>query len=75
MAGFANLVVLDLECPDPLVLAEFYGRVLGWEVTAHQDDYVEMDGAHRPRRASVLPGAAPGHLAQLSSDSSLWIEQ
>ncbi len=42
MAGFANLVVLDLECPDPSVLADFYSRVLGWEVGARHDDYVEI---------------------------------
>jgi len=48
MAGFASLVVLDLECPDPRVLAEFYGRVLGWETGVSQDDYVEIsDGSTR----------------------------
>ena len=48
MAGFANLVVLDLECPDPSVLAEFYSGVLGWEVGVSQDDYVEIsDGSTR----------------------------
>jgi len=48
MAGFANLVVLDLECPDPPVLAEFYRRVLGWEVGVRQDDYAEIsDGSTR----------------------------
>ncbi len=34
MTGFANLVVLDLECADPPVLADFYHQVLGWDVTA-----------------------------------------
>jgi catechol 2,3-dioxygenase-like lactoylglutathione lyase family enzyme len=48
MAGFANLVVLDLECPDPPVLAGFYSRVLGWEVGASHDDYMEIsDGSTR----------------------------
>ena len=48
MAGFANLVVLDLECADPPALAEFYHQVLGWDVTYHQDEYVEIsDGSTR----------------------------
>jgi len=48
MAGFANLVVLDLECPDPRVLAEFYHQVLGWGVILTQDKYVEIsDGSTR----------------------------
>jgi len=48
VAGFANLVVLDLECSDPWVQAEFYRRLLGWEVTPHHDDYVEItDGSTR----------------------------
>jgi hypothetical protein len=48
MAGFASLVVLDLECPEPRVLAEFYHQVLGWDITFHHDEYVEItDGSTR----------------------------
>jgi predicted enzyme related to lactoylglutathione lyase len=48
MAGFAHLVVLDLECADPPGLAEFYRHVLGWDVTLSQDDYAEIsDGSTR----------------------------
>ena len=42
MAGFASLVVLDLECPDPRALAEFYHLVLGWDVALSQDEYAEI---------------------------------
>jgi predicted enzyme related to lactoylglutathione lyase len=42
MAGFANLVVLDLECPDPRALAEFYRQVLGWDIGFIDDEYVEI---------------------------------
>jgi predicted enzyme related to lactoylglutathione lyase len=48
MAGFANLVFLDLECPDPRVLAEFYHQVLGWDIALSQDEYAEItDGSTR----------------------------
>jgi hypothetical protein len=32
MAGFATLVMVDLECAGPPVLTEFCHQVLGWEV-------------------------------------------
>lgn len=46
MAGIAKLVVVDLQCADPPVLAEFYHRVLGWEVTVHGDEYTEISDGH-----------------------------
>lgn len=46
MAGFANLAVLDLECPEPRALAEFYHQVLGWDVTISQDEYAEISDGH-----------------------------
>ena len=42
MAGIASLVVLDLECPDPPALAEFYHQVLGWDIALSQDEYAEI---------------------------------
>jgi Glyoxalase-like domain len=42
MAGFADLVVLDLDCPHPRALAEFYRQVLGWDIGLSHDDYVEI---------------------------------
>jgi predicted enzyme related to lactoylglutathione lyase len=48
MAGFAKLAVLDLECPDPRALAEFYHQVLGWDIVLSRDEYVEIsDGSTR----------------------------
>lgn len=48
MAGFANLVVLDLQCADPPGLAEFYRQVMGWDATLTHDDYAEIsDGCTR----------------------------
>ena len=46
MAGFAKLVVLDLQCADPPALADFYHQVLGWDITLRHDEYVEIsDGS------------------------------
>jgi predicted enzyme related to lactoylglutathione lyase len=79
MAGFATLVVLDLECADPAMLAEFYHQVLGWDVTLSQDEYAEIsDGSTRllftRRDGYVGPGwpdsAAPKryHLCMRTKD-------
>ena len=38
MAGFATLCWVDMECPNPNELAEFYRQVLGWDVTHYQDE-------------------------------------
>lgn len=46
MAGFANLIMLNLDCPDPAALAEFYHQVLGWEVTHSQDEYAMISDGH-----------------------------
>ena len=53
MTGFADLVVLDLECADPSVQAEFYRQVLGWDITLSQDDYSKISNGHP---ASCSPG-------------------
>ena len=48
MTGFANLVVLDLECADPSAMAEFYRQILGWDITLSQTEYSEIsDGTTR----------------------------
>jgi catechol-2,3-dioxygenase len=54
MAGFATLVMVDLECADPPVLAEFYHQVLGWEVIHSQADYAVIGaGSTRIRLGRV----------------------
>lgn len=61
MAGFANLIMVDLECTDPPALAEFYHQVLGWDVTHSQADYaVITDGSTRVRFGLVDGYEAPG---------------
>ncbi|BDH12427.1 VOC family protein [Streptomyces hygroscopicus] len=35
-----SLATVVLDCPDAHVLADFYGRLLGWEVTISEPDWV-----------------------------------
>ena len=61
MAGFAEIIVLDLECADPPGLAEFYRQVLGWDVTLSQDGYAEIsDGSTRILFSRVDGYEGPG---------------
>jgi catechol 2,3-dioxygenase-like lactoylglutathione lyase family enzyme len=67
MAGFASLVVLDLECADPAVLAEFYHQVLGWDIILRHDEYVEIsDGSTRILFTRVAGHQGPGWPAAAS---------
>ena len=45
MAGFASLIWLDFECPDPAALAGFYHQALGWDVLDSQDEYAVLSNA------------------------------
>lgn len=38
----ARLQVVVLDCPDPNVLADFYGQVLGREVDSAEDDWLQL---------------------------------
>jgi catechol 2,3-dioxygenase-like lactoylglutathione lyase family enzyme len=61
MAGFANLIMVDLECADPAALAEFYHQVLGGDVAHSQDEYaVITDGSTSIRFGRVDGYEAPG---------------
>jgi predicted enzyme related to lactoylglutathione lyase len=42
MTGFANLVVVDLECADPPAQADFYHKILGWDIVLNQPEYTEI---------------------------------
>lgn len=33
---------VNIDCPDAQAMAEFYGRLLGWEVTFRDDDFILM---------------------------------
>lgn len=40
-----------LDCPDPAALAEFYGRVLGWEIVRSEGDWAVLQGPGELRLA------------------------
>ncbi|MEV0049739.1 VOC family protein [Saccharopolyspora shandongensis] len=44
MTTTLRLVAFAIDCPDPRALAEFYGRLLGWEIdeSETEDDWVEL---------------------------------
>jgi hypothetical protein len=64
MAAVARLVMVDLECGDPLALAAFYHALVGWDIEHGQHNYAvlrnrntrirrrRVDRAHRPPPAS-----------------------
>ena len=39
MPGFAQLIMVSIDCADPARLASFYAAITGWEVTHSQDEY------------------------------------
>nr|BFE62431.1 VOC family protein [Dactylosporangium thailandense] len=39
MTGFASLIMVNIDCAEPPVLATFYSEVLGWDVTHSQAEY------------------------------------
>lgn len=45
MTEIAKLAMVNLDCANPPRQAEFYARVLGWEVTHSQDEYAMVSGA------------------------------
>jgi predicted enzyme related to lactoylglutathione lyase len=61
MSGFASLAMINLDCAEPAVLAAFYSRVLGWEVTHSQDEYAMIsDGTINLGFGLVPDYVAPG---------------
>lgn len=60
MPGIARLQLTALDCPDPDLLAEFYGRITGWPVGHRATDWVQLDsgGGH-----TLAFQRAPGHRA------------
>ncbi|MFD1323554.1 VOC family protein [Micromonospora sonneratiae] len=39
MTAIGDLIMVNLDSPDPQTHAEFYRRVLGWETTSSEDEY------------------------------------
>lgn len=43
LTGPLTLGGVALDCPNPRELAEFYGRLLGWNITHGDDDWVSLE--------------------------------
>ncbi|NGO71298.1 VOC family protein [Streptomyces boncukensis] len=61
--AIATMGVVVLDCPDPKALAEFYARVLGWQVVPDEeraDEWVEVADPGSGCRLAFQ--ASPGYL-------------
>jgi predicted enzyme related to lactoylglutathione lyase len=56
-----DLVVLD--CPNPRALAEFYARLLGWEIVRDSPDWVTIRDTAQPAATGMAFQLAPEHVA------------
>jgi Glyoxalase-like domain len=43
MSGIARLSAVVLDCPEPRVLADFYGRLTGWKEVDDSGDWITLD--------------------------------
>ena len=59
MTGFASLIMVNIDCAEPPVLAGFYSEVLGWDVTHSQDEYAMISDGN----TSIGFGQTPGYAA------------
>jgi predicted enzyme related to lactoylglutathione lyase len=60
MSGFATLIMVNIDCPEPPALAAFYSEVLGWEVTHTQAEYAMIsDGSTSIGFGQIEDYAAP----------------
>jgi catechol 2,3-dioxygenase-like lactoylglutathione lyase family enzyme len=44
MSAIATFTAVNLDCPDPAALAEFYHRLTGWEITYSDENYGAVSG-------------------------------
>lgn len=63
-----DLGLFVLDTPDPAALADFYGAVLGWEVTRTDPDWVTLSAPTGPGLAFQL---APGFVAPTWPDADV----
>jgi predicted enzyme related to lactoylglutathione lyase len=55
----ASLIMFNIDCADPRELARFYGELLGWEVTASEDEYAMVSDGHSSIGFGRVEGYAP----------------
>lgn len=57
MTAPATLAMVNVDCADPRALAEFYHRVLGWDIAHSQDEYAMISDG----RTAIGFGRVPGY--------------
>jgi len=57
MNKIGDLIMVNLDSPDPRAHAEFYHRLLGWEITASADEYAMISDG----RSSIGFGLVEGY--------------
>ncbi|MEV1289438.1 VOC family protein [Micromonospora sp. NPDC049679] len=78
MTGIATLAMVSLDCSDPAALAEFYKRVLGWEITHSQDEYAMISDGKTSigfgRMENYAPPAWPDSVAPKRYHLDLYVD-
>jgi len=59
MPAFASLSMVNVDCADPRALAEFYHRVLGWEIAHSQDEYAMISDGQTAIGFGRIPDYRP----------------
>ena len=59
MNKIADLIMVNLDSSDPRAHAEFYHRVLGWEITASADEYAMISDGHASIGFGLVEGYQP----------------
>lgn len=59
MTAVASLAMVSIDCDKPGALAEFYHRILGWEITYNEGDYAMITGGSVSVGFGRVDGFAP----------------
>ncbi|GAA3765127.1 VOC family protein [Plantactinospora mayteni] len=59
MEKIGDLIMVNLDSPDPRAHAEFYSRALGWEVTASAAEYAMISDGHASLGFGLVEGYQP----------------
>lgn len=54
-----DLIMVNLDSSDPRAHAEFYHRLLGWEITASADEYAMVSDGHSSLGFGLVEGYQP----------------
>ncbi|HEY3684296.1 MAG TPA: VOC family protein [Streptosporangiaceae bacterium] len=57
--GVGELIMVTLDCARPPAQAEFYSRLLGWDILHSQDEYSMIGNGHASIGFGQIPGYTP----------------